>query len=217
MKKYLLFILVLLLKTTLFFSQGTTREKWLWSKDPNYKINKDLSYPYSDQGYTYATVSLIPSSDSYVSLIDFYGEGRIVDNDVVTGFKDAYNINHQYQLVSNGPDANRKIPNRIPVPNYNGDLGLSRYVSNDKVSTITLMGAPIQQNTAEEMARMIRKDGLGKIIIYGFEDSSPEVVILESELKKIEFYHVSNYVLEPPFTEIKGFSDRPRVYKGKKN
>lgn len=219
MKKHLFFIVLLLLKLTLLFSQGGTRSAWLNSQLPNYNTNENLQYPYSNQEYfSYGTiVNPIPSSDSYIPLIDFYGEGRIVDNNVVSGFKNAYNINHQYQLVSKGPDRGRKIPNRIPVSSYNDDLGLSNYVQNDRVTTITLMGAPIQKNTAQEMARMIRKDGLGRIIVYGFSKMSLEVAILELELKKIGFHEVSyNYVLEPPFSEINGFSGRPRVYKSKK-
>jgi|GEM_PF-872437 len=218
MRKYLLFLLILTLKTTLSFSQGASREKWHNSEAPNYIDNVNLHYPYSDQETSISSTNIIPipTPNAYVYLIDFYGEGRIVDHNLVSGFKNAYNINHQYQLVSNGPDKDRGIPNRIPVPGYYDDLQLSRYILADRVSNITLMGAPILQNTAQEMARMIRKDGMGKIIIYGFSDSDPEVVILERELKKIDFYYAEHSFLEPPFNEIKGFSNSPRVYKSKK-
>ncbi len=219
MKKHLFFI-VLFLKITLLFSQGGTRGAWLRSGDPNYVTNKNLHYAYSNNEASLFLSSIIsiPMDNSYIHLIDFYGEGRIVDvdNDLVTGFKDAYNINLQYQLVSNGPDQGRRIPNRIPVVDYNNDLQLSRFVVSDRVSNITLMNAPIQQNTAQEMARMIRKDGAGKIIIYGFSHFEPEITLLEKELEKIGFYHAPNYILEAPFNEIKGFTNKPRVYKSKK-
>jgi hypothetical protein len=217
MKKYL-FSVVLLLKITLLFSQGGTRTAWLRSGPPNYKVNKNLNYPYSNNEFSLSE-SPVPvplDNNSYINLIDFYGEGRIVDLSLVSGFKEAYNINHQYQLVSNGPDQGSRIPNRIPVPDYNGDLQLARYVTNDKVSNITLMGAPIQQNTVQEMIRMIRKDGYGKIIIYGFSDIDSGVIMLEKELKKIDFEYAENAFLEPPFDEIKGFTHSPRVYKSKR-
>ncbi|RXM40400.1 hypothetical protein BOQ62_06780 [Chryseobacterium sp. CH21] len=198
------------------YSQGATRNQWLTSKTPNYATNINLAYPYSEQEYSAGNVNLIPEPSSFIDLIDFYGEGRIVVNAMVSGFKSAYNINHEHQRVSNGPDKDRKIPNRIPVKSYNGDLYLSKYVANDKVSTITLMGAPIQKNTAEEMARMIRKDGFGKIIIYGFSSSDAAVTTLETELEKIGFYYVPKYKLTAPFNEITGFSSAPRVYKSKK-
>ncbi|MEO4006270.1 M43 family zinc metalloprotease [Flavobacterium sp. CAU 1735] len=217
MKKHLFFI-VLFLKITLLFSQGGTREAWLRSGAPNYDANKNLNYAYSNNECVLFGNSIIsiPMDNSYIHLIDFYGEGRIVDHNLVSGFKDAYNINHEYQLVSNGPDRGHRIPNRIPVPNYYGDLQLSSYVASDRVSNITLMGAPILQNTAQEMARMIRKDGKGKIIIYGFGDRDSGVVILEKELKKINFQRVEHNFLEPPFDEISGFPHAPRVYKSKK-
>lgn len=217
MKKYL-FSIVLLLKITLLFSQGGTRTAWLRSGPPNYKTNKNLNYPYSNNEFSLfeSPVPLPLDSKSYIDLIDFYGEGRIVDISLVSGFKEAYNINHQYQLVSNGPDQGHRIPNRIPVPDYNGDLQLARYITNDKVSNITLMGAPIQQNTVQEMIRMIRKDGGGKIIIYGFSDIDSGIIMLEKELKKIDFEYAEHAFLESPFDEIKGFTHSPRVYKSKR-
>ncbi|MCT2563678.1 M43 family zinc metalloprotease [Chryseobacterium herbae] len=215
MKKYLLFVLILA-GTMLLFSQGATRATWQASSGANYTTNINLAYAYSDQEYSDGAVTSIPGTSSFINIIDFYGEGRIVTGNTVSGFKSAYNINHQYQLVSKGPDAQKKIPNRIPVSAYNGNLNLAKYVTSDKVNNITLMGSSIQQNTAEEIARMIRKDGLGKIIIYGFNGSEPAVVVLEKELAKIGFYHVPKYVLETPFSEIKGFSGTPKVYKNKK-
>lgn len=201
----------------MLFSQGGTRTAWLRSGAPNYKDNKNFNYAYSNNEFgLFDSPVPVPMDNSYINLIDFYGEGRIVDLSLVSGFKEAYNINHQYQLVSNGADQGHRIPNRIPVPDYNGDLQLSRYVISDRVSNITLMGAPIQLNTAQEMARMIRKDGYGKIIIYGFSDSDPGIVTLEKELKKINFEYAEYAFLEPPFDEIKGFSHAPRVYKSKR-
>jgi len=210
-----LFFVLFLLRTSFFFSQNPGKANWMAVNGPNYTVNQHLAYPYSNKDIaTGNNVKLLPlKSSAFVHLIDFYGEGRIEENGVVLGFKSAYNINLQYQLVSKGVDKGRRIPNRIPVASYDGELGLSRYVANDRVTTITLTGAHLQQNTIQEMTRMVRKDGLGKIIIYGYRSTDPGVVLLEKELAKIGFHYAPSHVLRPPFNEIKGLPYTPRVYK----
>ena len=61
---------------------------------------------------------------------------------LITGFPKAYNVNHQFQLVSSGADIGKKIPNRIPTINYEA-VSVEKYVSDYSDSTfdiITLMG-----------------------------------------------------------------------------
>ena len=96
-----------------------------------------------------------------MKLIDFWSEGYIRTNShFVTGFRDAYNINHQYQLVSNGPNRNRKIPNRIPVKSYSG-YDLKPYINDSAAQYVTLMGAPIDNEAYMEISRILRKqDGV---------------------------------------------------------
>jgi len=217
MKNYILFSIVLL-KTVLLFSQSVNQKQWLAVKGPNYTTNEYLAYPHSntDLSLTEAVVQLPQQPFSFIPLIDFYGEGRIEGDGFALGFKSAYNINLQYKLVSKGPDTGRRIPNRIPVASYDGELGLSKYVANDKVTTITLTESHLQQNTVQEMTRMIRKDGLGKIIIYGYSSTDTGIEILEKELAKIDFHYTPNYVLRSPYNETKGLPYEPRVYKSKK-
>ena len=61
---------------------------------------------------------------------------------LITGFPKAYNVNHQFQLVSSGADIGKKIPNRIPTINYEA-VSVEKYVSDSTFDIITLMGAPI--------------------------------------------------------------------------
>ncbi len=218
MIRNLLFVLFLL-KTSFFFSQNAKKVQWTAANGPNYAINQYLAYPYSNEDCSSSgTVTAIPARlSSYVHLVDFYGEGRIEDKGFVLGFKSAYNINLEYQLVSRGSDKDRRIPNRIPVRSMKGDLGLSRYIASNRVSTVTLMRkSALKLNTVQEMARIVRKDRFGKIIVYGFESTDPGILILEDALAKIGYSYTSDYVLEYPFNEIKGFPNAPRVYQSKK-
>jgi hypothetical protein len=71
----------------------------------------------------------------------------------VQGLVKAYNVNHQFQLVSSGADIGKKIPSRIPTINYEA-VSVEMYVSDSTFDIITLMGAPISDSTAAEIARM---------------------------------------------------------------
>ncbi|GFI19449.1 hypothetical protein IMSAGC009_04630 [Lachnospiraceae bacterium] len=113
-------------------------------------------------------------------LFDFWGEGYIQTNSgFVTGFRNAYNINHQYQLVSNGPNKYRKIPNRIPVEHYEG-YNLKRYISNGAAHYVTLMGAPLTVETGKEIARILNKeDG---VFLYFSSDEKEELLSLKNKI-----------------------------------
>ncbi len=148
---------------------------WENAKGPNYKTNKELNYPYSD--WSWSSINKEKSIkklgvNGKIKLIDFWGEGRIKYDKTIAGFPGAYNINHQYQLVSSGPDVNKKIPNRIPVSKYDGFAEeLQTLVANDSVFAITIMNSPINEDCASEIARMIDKKN-GIVIFYGNEKSS---------------------------------------------
>ena len=95
-------------------------------------------------------------------LVDVWGEGEIFDGTFRTGFRDAWNINKAGQLISNGPDAGREIPQLLKVYDYDNP---QFPIADDDVMVLTLMGAPISEGTAIEMARVINWPR-GRVILY---------------------------------------------------
>lgn len=169
---------------------------WRLSRRPNYKTNIDKRYPYSEIPYVgdYDLIK-IPSADDLLELVDYWGEGRIRTEFGSSGFRDSYCVNHEYQLVSNGPDKKSKIPNRVPVISYE-NCDTSAYVKDNSVKTVTLMGAPINKSCAADIARMVNRDE-GKVIIYGFGENSNDVKNLELELGKKGLVYCFAFELEP--------------------
>lgn len=205
-KKCILFLLVLLL---IFLSNYTKAEsgarQWKLAESPNYETNVDLKCPYSEfpfqderpDCYTFSGnhddwEPCIDATTAGNQILDFWGEGRVVEQTLITGFKDSYNVNHQFQLVSNGPDRQRKIPNRIPTKRYS-DLCLVKYIADSSFTIITIMGAPIEINTIYEMVRVIKKDDSSVIVAYGYEENDPHLKLLAEELEKKGFLENSNY------------------------
>lgn len=155
-------------------SLASKPEDWRAAPRPNYETNTDLDYPYSEypRTFEFPPVEYHSTKLGYewrYRILDFWGEGRIVVGDLVTGFRDSYNVNHQYQLVSNGLDTGRKIPNRIPTVDYD-NVGVAEYVRDGTFLTVTLMGIEITPATAAEMARLLRKDSDSVVVIYGFKE-----------------------------------------------
>ncbi|KAJ8711799.1 hypothetical protein PYW08_008753 [Mythimna loreyi] len=166
---------------------------WKGSKGPNYETNKDKVYPYSECPFLgeYNLVKL-PTSN-LVEHVDYWGEGRINHQHGVSGFPDCYNVNHTYQLVSNGPDKDRKIPNRVPVVNYT-NCDTSGYIKHNSVKTVTIMGAPINNSCAADIGRMINPEH-GKVVAYGFQSSSADIRNLVAELKMKDIFLCPSYTL----------------------
>lgn len=139
-----------------------------------------------------------------IECLDVWGEGYIKDGTMVTGFRKCYNLNRNGQLVSNGPDIYRKIPNLIPVSDYKSGFN-ENLIKDNSVKHVTLMGSPIVSNFAQSIARVIDKR-IGIVVIYGKDDSDPdrkaELDILLSELSKINFEEKRKYKLEGPYLEI---------------
>lgn len=176
-------------------------EIWKLSQRPNYVASLDKKYAYSEVPYIgeYYLVK-IPADENLIEHVDYWGEGRIDTGTECTGFKDCYNVNHEYQLVSNGEDRDRKIPNRIPVISYiNCDT--SSYIMDDKVKNVTVMGAPINKSCARDISRMINNDN-GKVVIYGFEENSADTRNLEEELQKKRIIFCPNYELPNNLTGL---------------
>lgn len=154
---------------------------WKLAQSPNYIKNIDKKYAYSEVPYIgeYNLVKL-PSDVNLIEHVDFWGEGRLETSQGVSGFSNCYNVNHHYQLVSNGPDKDKKIPNRIPVINYT-NCDTSPYVCDNSVKIVTVMGAPINKSCAKDIARMINEIQ-GKVIVYGFDENSADVKNLDENL-----------------------------------
>ncbi|XP_037977723.2 low molecular mass lipoprotein PBMHP-6 [Plutella xylostella] len=187
-----------------------SRITWRTAKRPNYTTNIDKKYPYSEIPYMgqYQLVK-IPVNDELVPLVDYWGEGRINSEFGVSGFADCYNVNHEYQLVSNGPDRDFKIPNRIPVFDYS-NCDTSAYIKDNSVKVVTLMGSPLIKSCADDIARMVNVEE-GKVIIYGFSENAAEVRVLETALNKKGLVFCHEYRLPELYKTLTLF-DRYRAY-----
>jgi GH18 family chitinase len=116
---------------------------------------------HNQNGYLWYTIGE-DFIDFPIDLLDVWGEGRIDDRGLITGFVKAYNLNKSTQKISNGPDKGKNIPHLVPVYDYDYPVfpirdGMVRY--------ITLMGAPITEQTAQEMYRVLNKDR-GWVMLY---------------------------------------------------
>ena len=186
--------------------RASSFDEWRRAPRPNYNVqgNLDLEFPHSEyprnQPYEFHSVQLPrPTSNQ---ILDFWGEGRIATSDgLITGFPGAYNVNHQFQLVSNGADAGKKIPNRIPTTDYQ-TVSVEKYVSDGTFNIITLMGAPISKSTAVEIARIISGNSYSQVVTYGFSESNEDITRLKRELDAKKLIILADYILPQPLDEI---------------
>ncbi|KAJ2940260.1 hypothetical protein O0L34_g11829 [Tuta absoluta] len=186
---------------------------WNFAQSPNYDTNVDIIYPYSEVPYigNYKLVRIPISSNNVIvptsellDHVDYWGEGRINATEGSSGFPNCYNVNHQYQLVSNGPDRDRKIPNRIPVISYT-NCDTSSYIRDKSVKLVTLMGAPINTSCAKDIARMVQPD-FGQVVVYGFKSDATDIKNLEEELAKKKLYFCYKYKLPQLLKSISLFT-----------
>ncbi|XP_063829140.1 microvitellogenin-like [Ostrinia nubilalis] len=179
--------------------------KWEVAPSPNYGVNVDKIYPYSEVPYIgkYKLVK-IPQGSDLLELVDYWGEGRIDEQCGASGFPDCYNVNHPSQCVSNGADKGRKIPNRVPVQSYT-NCDTSSYIKDDSVKTVTLMGAPINNSCSKDIARMVNEDH-GKVIVFGFQDTSADIKNLNTDLVKKHLIRCDGYELPDTLQEVTLFS-----------
>ncbi|XP_026314180.1 microvitellogenin-like [Hyposmocoma kahamanoa] len=180
---------------------------WNLARSPNYKTNTDLLYPYSEVPYigNYKLVRLPLPDDNFVDHVDYWGEGRINIKAGSSGYINCYNVNHQYQLVSNGPDRDKKIPNRIPVISYT-NCNTSGYIKDNSVKLVTLMGAPINKSCADDIARIVNSRE-GKVIVYGFKSDAPDIRNLDAALKEKGLYTCDRYNLNMLLKSITLFDE----------
>lgn len=163
--------------------------------------NRDLHYPYTHNNYSDLLNSnnhglwsffkprihrLTKENIGEVKILDFWGEGRIIERGLITGFPNSYNVNHQHQQVTNGPNMGKPIPNRIPTVDYN-TVSIASFVADNTFQYVTLMGAPLIPAVAQEMYRVVRKDELARIILYG----TGKAHILETQVaSQNDFVHM---------------------------
>ena len=181
--------------------QASSFEDWHRAPRPNYQRNTDLKFPYSEypRNYQYEFYSVcLPRQDSS-TILDFWGEGRIVSDGLVTGFPQAYNVNHQFQLVSTGDDKGKKIPNRIPTLDYD-TVDVGKYVPDGSFDRITVMGTPLVEATAAEIARIISGEKHSMVVTYGYKED--DITVLKSKLEAKEMCLLVQYSLPYPLNEI---------------
>lgn len=192
--------------------RASSFDEWRRAPRPNYSFqgNLDLEYPYSEyprnQPYEYHSVQLPRPTSKHI--LDFWGEGRITLQGMITGFPGAYNVNHQFQLVSNGADEGKKIPNRIPTIDYQ-TVSVKKYVPDGTFDIITLMGAPITNTTAVEIARIISGDSHSQVVIYGKSESDEGITKLKRELDAKKLIILADYILPHPLNEITETPETP--------
>ena len=193
-------------------------DKWRKQPRPNYgeTTNTDMKFPYSehprDYPYEYRTVEL-PRNQHPAEILDFWGEGRIrsVDSQgkfMVTGFPQAYNVHYQFQLVSNGPDEGKKIPNRIPTRDYD-NVSVAKHVPSGSFHIITvmnyLMTSRLPNATAAEVARIISGASGSTVVIYGYSERynySDFFAFLMDQLDDKGMVLMPHYELPSPLNEI---------------
>ncbi|AOM40454.1 hypothetical protein [Xenorhabdus hominickii] len=117
-----------------------------------------------------------------IEILDVWGEGRIVvkkcqsvfcQDEIVTGFPNAININKFDQKISNGPNKGKDIPNLSPVNDYDYPVF---DIPDNSYKYITLKGAPLTQGTANEILRVFCKEpNFGRIFFYDLDTISSNI------------------------------------------
>ena len=163
---------------------------WKVANRPNYETNVDKQFPYSEVPYLgeYVLMKIPIGDDDSIKHVDYWGEGKVVTERGIRGFANCYNVNIQYQLVSAGPDLDKKIPNRIPVLSYS-NCDTSGYIKSNSVLTVTVVGGQghLTSSCAKDIARVVNKE-VGKVIVYGVNADSDEITELIVELSRQGLY-----------------------------
>ena len=194
-------------------------DEWKKAKSPNYEINKDKLYPYSEMPcLEYEFVKIPFCIQNLIEHVDYYGEGRIELDTGTRGFPDCYNVHYEDKLVHDGPDKGRKIPNRIPLPNSSKNAYHARsYIKDNSVLTVTVnlqvkaINYNIFSSTFEDIARVVNSEK-GKVIIYGYYEK--EIEMISDELRKMkQLYYCPIYLL-PEKLRLTYWKTCYRVYLG---
>jgi hypothetical protein len=189
----------------------------------NYDEPKSLSFAHTDKDSDHSLIkdygtekNTLPEYNDKnppkkIDHLDIWGEGRIINGDQVSGFKNSYNLNKKDHKLVTGVNSGKSIPNQINVNSYEEGFG-SNNIPENSVKLMTLMNAPIHESIARDMAKAINKD-TGMIVLYDVDESNYSV--LEKELKNINFSLVKDHPeLTKTIKEIKNSEHQKiRVYK----
>lgn len=142
-----------------------------------------------------------------IPLLDVWGEGRIIEGTIASGatfsgFRQYINLNLYKQLISNGVNTDCAIPNIMPVSNYDAP---DFPIKDEKVEVITLMGAPITAQVADEMIRVLKTNG--KIFLY--DPSRPDRETFEDrvrlKVRAIDTSHLPYPLNQVSFRPVYGY------------
>ncbi|KAG6455167.1 microvitellogenin-like isoform X1 [Manduca sexta] len=179
-------------------------DKWTGADRPNYIDNEDLLYPYSEMPYVgqYELLRL-PIDTELVDHVDYWGVGRFETSAGITGFRECYNVNSEYQLVHDGPDKDCKIPNRIPVIDED-TCDTSKYIKSQSVKLVTFQSddfhaqRSITESCARDIARIVNSK-VGSVVVFGFKIDSADIRRLNNELNDINIFYYPGYNLPDYF------------------
>jgi hypothetical protein len=146
-----------------------------------------------------------------MDILDVWGEGRIYNGNMISGFRQAYNLNKDTQKISNGPNEHRDIPNFIQVSNYDTP---KFPLADGIVNFMTVMNSPITAGTAKEMYRVLNKER-GVVILYDFKKDDkfqgPSITNFEANMGTLTLRQ--DIKLDKPFSEIvTNQSGNDRIY-----
>ncbi len=180
------------------------------ARGDNATVNFDLRVSPDNVNYplppgTYRELDWIP-------ILDVWGEGRIITQEnLITGFSNAFNLNHENQKISNGPNKGKEIPNLIPVSDYNNP---TFPIKDNVVDFITLMGAPVVKKVVQEMCRVFNKDLVknpyGLMIFYGISQEEIDIVRKNIPYNMVE---ISGQRIFPPFNIPNAFEKKVTVFR----
>ncbi|KAJ8724233.1 hypothetical protein PYW08_015707 [Mythimna loreyi] len=192
-------------------------DTWKVAMSPNYEINKDKLYPYSEMPFQkeYKLVKIPICVRNLIEHVDYFGYGKMTTNKGTSGFADCYNINYEYETVFDGSDKGRKIPNRIPMIQEQSRFGYStcNYLNDNSVLTVTvqLNRWRLVKYLAQDIARVVNSEQ-GKVIIY-YAIRDEDIALISDELKLKQLFYCPIYLL-PDKLQLPAFGPSYRAYLG---
>lgn len=174
-------------------------DSWKKAISPNYEINKDKLYPYSEMPFQneYKLVKIPLCRKNLIEHVHYFGYGKIVTPEGIMGFSNCYNVNYEFNLVGDGPDEGRKIPNRIPISDK-FECCTRNYIKDNSVRTVTVTNYDDEYDDnfdehyltdyiCQDIVRIVNSE-LGKVIVYGFRKTEIEKVTDELRRTACLFY-----------------------------
>ncbi|MBL4762542.1 MAG: hypothetical protein JKY93_07580 [Gammaproteobacteria bacterium] len=136
--------------------------------------------------------------EQLIDHIDVWGEGRKDDHGLRTGFPAAFNINLNQGIGPTGYQyADHAIPNLLPVCTYSDTFDV---IPDKSVKTITIMGSPIIETVANEIARIVADSGA--VLTFGYKYHDNDIKTLMESLNGRAFIKDISYKLGSNYTAI---------------